>query len=159
MRNSSAGILTSHAGSLPRPQALLDANRARTQGQGDDRAFQETLRGGVAEVMRRQQEIGIDVPNDGEFGKSMDYSINYRRLVGLRVSAPVRPEVAGTDAGYAAAPGRRRRASRSARCWTAAIGRSSAGLTPIRNPASIWVPSAWQFRFVSVPSPMSAMTR
>ncbi len=78
MRNSGNHILTSHAGSLPRPKDLLDANRARSQGKGaDDKAFHEQLRIATANVVRRQKSIGIDVPNDGEYGHVMNYSINF----------------------------------------------------------------------------------
>lgn len=95
MRDSSTHILTSHAGSLPRPTNLLEANRARSQGRGSEEgAFQDMLRAATAEVVRRQKATGIDIPNDGEFGHSMNYSINYgawwgyafQRLSGLKVS-------------------------------------------------------------------------
>jgi 5-methyltetrahydropteroyltriglutamate--homocysteine methyltransferase len=94
MRNSSSHILTSHAGSLPRPTDLIEANRARTQGKGgDERAFQDKLHGAVADVVRRQKAIGIDVPGDGEYGHVMNHSVNYgawwgyafQRLTGLEV--------------------------------------------------------------------------
>ena len=94
MRNSSTHVLTSHAGSLPRPTDVIEANRARSQGKGeDDRAFHERLRRATADVVRRQKSIGIDVPNDGEFGHVMNYSVNFgawwgyafQRLSGLEV--------------------------------------------------------------------------
>jgi 5-methyltetrahydropteroyltriglutamate--homocysteine methyltransferase len=79
MRDSRDRILTSHAGSLPRPDGLIEANRARESGQAaDEPAFQAQLRSAVAGVVRRQRELGIDVPNDGEFGKAMGHKINYR---------------------------------------------------------------------------------
>src|SRR3989475_3027558 len=79
MRPSQDHILTSHAGSLPRPDDLIDANRARESGGGiDERRFQDQLRSSVAEVVRRQRSLGIDVPGDGEFGKSMGHRVNYR---------------------------------------------------------------------------------
>ena len=96
MRNSSTHILTSHAGSLPRPANLLEANRTRSQGRGgDERAFQDMLRAATVDVVRRQQAIGIDVPNDGEFGHGMNHSVNFgawwgyafQRLSGLKVLA------------------------------------------------------------------------
>ena len=78
MRASSDHILTSHAGSLPRPDDLIAANRARETGEAtNERDFQETLRAGVAEVVRRQRDLGIDVPGDGEFGKSTGHRVNY----------------------------------------------------------------------------------
>ncbi len=94
MQNSNTHILTSHAGSLPRPTHLLEANRARSQGRGgDERAFRDMLRAATADVVRRQKSIGIDIPNDGEFGHVMNYSVNYgawwgyafQRLSGLKI--------------------------------------------------------------------------
>ena len=79
MRHSRDQILTSHAGSLPRPEALIDANRARESGMAmDERRFQDQLRTSVAEVVRLQKQAGIAVPGDGEFGKSMGHKVNYR---------------------------------------------------------------------------------
>jgi 5-methyltetrahydropteroyltriglutamate--homocysteine methyltransferase len=90
-------ILTTHAGSLPRPDALIAANHARESGETvGDRAFQDVLRAAVVDVVRQQQMIGIDVPGDGEFGKSMGHRVNYRawwsysftRLGGLELGGP-----------------------------------------------------------------------
>jgi 5-methyltetrahydropteroyltriglutamate--homocysteine methyltransferase len=79
MRASRDRILTSHAGSLPRPDDLVEANRARESGAAvDESAFQARLRAAVAEVVGRQREAGIDVPGDGEFGKAMGHRVNYR---------------------------------------------------------------------------------
>jgi 5-methyltetrahydropteroyltriglutamate--homocysteine methyltransferase len=77
MQASHDRILTSHVGSLPRPDDLIAANRAREEGQADEAGFRQTLRAGVAEVVRRQRAAGIDVPNDGEFGKAMSQRVNY----------------------------------------------------------------------------------
>jgi 5-methyltetrahydropteroyltriglutamate--homocysteine methyltransferase len=90
-------ILTSHAGSLPRPDDLIEANRAREAGETrDEERYQEKLAAAEVEVVREQKQIGIDVPGDGEFGKSMGHKINYRawwsysfnRLDGLDLSGP-----------------------------------------------------------------------
>ncbi len=103
MRHSADHILTSHAGSLPRPDALIAANRALEEGQAaDERAYQETLREAVGEVVRHQQAIGIDVPGDGEFGKPMGQRVNYgswwryswQRLGGLDPGGPSLYEMA-----------------------------------------------------------------
>ena len=63
MKASSDHILTSHAGSLPRPDALIAAWEAN-----DERALTQKLPTAVSEVVRRQHDLGIDVPGDGEFG-------------------------------------------------------------------------------------------
>ena len=79
MRQSRDQVLTSHAGSLPRPDALIEANRTRESGMAsDERRFQEELRSSVAEVVRLQKQAGIAIPGDGEFGKSMGHKVNYR---------------------------------------------------------------------------------
>ena len=98
MRRSDSRILTSHAGSLPRPDDLIAANKARGEGRIDERQFQALLTSGVADVVRRQKEIGIDVPGDGEYGKAMGHrvffgawwSYSYQRLGGLEL-APDEP--------------------------------------------------------------------
>jgi 5-methyltetrahydropteroyltriglutamate--homocysteine methyltransferase len=97
MRMSRDHILTSQAGSLPRPDDLINANSARESGETtDEGAFQKTLAAAVVDVVRQQKEIGIDIPGDGEFGKSMGHKINYRawwsycfnRLGGLDLAGP-----------------------------------------------------------------------
>ena len=77
MRHSTERILTSHAGSLPRPDALIAANEAREQGRIDPAQFGQTLSRAIVDVVRHQKELGIDVPGDGEFGKSMAQRVNY----------------------------------------------------------------------------------
>ncbi len=72
MRRSTERILTSHAGSLPRPDALIAAWATN-----DESALAETLRDAVVAVVRHQKELGIDVPGDGEFGKPMGQRVNY----------------------------------------------------------------------------------
>ena len=72
MKASHDHILTSHAGSLPRPDELIEAWAAN-----DEAALQENLRVAVADVVRRQKDAGIDVPGDGEFGKPMAQRVNY----------------------------------------------------------------------------------
>jgi len=79
MQHSRDRILTSHAGSLPRPDDLIEANRLREAGAAaDEPGFQRQLRAAVGDVVRRQHALGIDVPGDGEFGKAMGSRVNYR---------------------------------------------------------------------------------
>jgi 5-methyltetrahydropteroyltriglutamate--homocysteine methyltransferase len=75
MKRSSSRILTSHVGSLIRPPALQDFLRAKQAHKPyDEKAYQKCLTESVAEVVRQQAETGIDVPSDGEFGKSISWS-------------------------------------------------------------------------------------
>jgi 5-methyltetrahydropteroyltriglutamate--homocysteine methyltransferase len=91
MRASADHILTSHVGSLPRPDALIAANNS-----GDRGAIETTLTAAVREIVRQQHEIGIDVPGDGEFGKPTSHRVNYgawwhysfQRLGGLDLDGP-----------------------------------------------------------------------
>jgi len=79
VRRSDHAILTSHAGSLPRTDALIEAGHNRESGAtGAEQAFQDALRGGVAAVVKRQADLGIAVPGDGEYGKAMGHKVNYR---------------------------------------------------------------------------------
>lgn len=78
MLRSDDRILTSHAGSLPRPDDLIEVNRSRLAGEFDDEeAFQARLRVAVGDLVRQQRDIGIDVPNDGEYGHSMGDPVDY----------------------------------------------------------------------------------
>ena len=97
MRVSSDHILTSHVGSLPRPDDLIEANQAREAGEAtDEEAFLRKLRSAVGDVVRHQRELGIDIPGDGEFGKSMGHRVNdgawlsycFHRLGGLDLTGP-----------------------------------------------------------------------
>jgi len=73
-----ARIVTTHAGSLPRPDDIIELNRARQAGESrDEAAYQDRLRAAVAAVVRRQRDIGIDIPGDGEYGKGMGQRVNY----------------------------------------------------------------------------------
>jgi len=78
MKGSHSRILTTHAGSLPRPDDLIELNRARQAGEvPDERGFQTRLGDAVVDVVRRQQAAGLDVPGDGEYGKAMGQRVNY----------------------------------------------------------------------------------
>src|SRR6478735_5350136 len=75
MKHSTDRTLTSHVGSLIRPQPLQEFLRARQGGKPyDEKAYQQCLTQSVADVVRQQAETGIDVPSDGEFGKAISWS-------------------------------------------------------------------------------------
>jgi 5-methyltetrahydropteroyltriglutamate--homocysteine methyltransferase len=67
MQNSTDRILTTHVGSLPRPQELLSLYKRKAPAS----ELEAALKAAVAEVARKQVEAGIDFVNDGEFGKPM----------------------------------------------------------------------------------------
>ncbi|MBV8120114.1 MAG: cobalamin-independent methionine synthase II family protein [Alphaproteobacteria bacterium] len=105
MKRSDRRILTTHVGSLPRPDALLELNRAKFAGGAyDEAAFATALSAAVDDVCRKQAEIGIDVVNDGEFGKTTSGAVDYGawssyawgRLAGWERGEPGRlPALAG----------------------------------------------------------------
>jgi 5-methyltetrahydropteroyltriglutamate--homocysteine methyltransferase len=75
MKHSTNRILTTHVGSLIRPQPLQEFLRAQQGGKPyDEKAYQQCLTASVAEVVRKQADAGIDVVSDGEFGKSISWA-------------------------------------------------------------------------------------
>jgi 5-methyltetrahydropteroyltriglutamate--homocysteine methyltransferase len=74
MKRSTDRILTTHVGSLPRPDDLAGMLAARDRREPTDMAaFDKRVRSGIAEVIKLQTDAGIDVINDGEWSKP-DYS-------------------------------------------------------------------------------------
>jgi 5-methyltetrahydropteroyltriglutamate--homocysteine methyltransferase len=68
-------ILTSHVGSLVRPDDLLAFVAKQQEGQPyDAKAYEECLRRSVADVVKKQVEAGVDIVSDGEYGKSISWS-------------------------------------------------------------------------------------
>jgi 5-methyltetrahydropteroyltriglutamate--homocysteine methyltransferase len=94
MKRSTSRILTTHVGSLIRPDALQDFLRARQGGKPyDQAAYDKCLADSVAAVVRRQAEAGIDVVSDGEFGKSISWSqYVLERLSGFE-RRPIKPGI------------------------------------------------------------------
>jgi 5-methyltetrahydropteroyltriglutamate--homocysteine methyltransferase len=73
MKQSIDRILTSHVGSLSRPPDLIEMYREHAPAE----ELNPRLTSAVAEVVRQQIEAGIDVVNDGEFGKPMSDQVDY----------------------------------------------------------------------------------
>jgi 5-methyltetrahydropteroyltriglutamate--homocysteine methyltransferase len=82
MKRSVDRILTTHVGSIIRPPDLLDLSRKASAG-GDQGAYQTALKAAVAEVVKRQVAAGIDIVNDGEYGKSSWANYILDRLAGF----------------------------------------------------------------------------
>ncbi len=89
MQRSVDRILTTHVGSLVRPADVLEDILLKVAGKPvDEAAFQEKVKRGVAEVVRKQADIGIDIPSDGEFSKPTFTSYVAERLSGLGPTPP-----------------------------------------------------------------------
>ena len=87
MKRSSDRILTTHVGSLARPVDLLETMREKENGRPyDAEAFDRRVRDAVADVVRRQAEVGIDVVSDGEQGKVNFITYVHERLTGFEVA-------------------------------------------------------------------------
>jgi 5-methyltetrahydropteroyltriglutamate--homocysteine methyltransferase len=98
MKRSSDHILTTHAGSLPRPAEILDLVEGRDQRDvrgvpGADALIERATRS----VVQRQVDLGIDVPSDGEMGRVSFSSYATERLSGFDgIPGPVAPTVEHT---------------------------------------------------------------
>ena len=84
MKRSTDRILTTHTGSLPRPDDLVTLLYAKDKGELQDQAaFAQRVQTATVEVVRKQLECGVDSVNDGEAGK-IGYSTYVKdRLTGF----------------------------------------------------------------------------
>ncbi|PWU08993.1 MAG: hypothetical protein C5B51_06860 [Terriglobia bacterium] len=87
MKRSEHRILTTHVGSLIRPQELRDLD-AGAEDPGKREQYHAALRQAVGAVVRKQAETGIDIVSDGEFGKASWSNYILKRISGFAV----RPE-------------------------------------------------------------------
>jgi 5-methyltetrahydropteroyltriglutamate--homocysteine methyltransferase len=71
MMRSVDRVLTTHAGSLPRPDELREAWSRPISGPQEEAALQALLQKSVMNVVTEQKKFGVDIVNDGEFGKPM----------------------------------------------------------------------------------------
>jgi 5-methyltetrahydropteroyltriglutamate--homocysteine methyltransferase len=84
MKNSSERILTTHVGSLVRTPQIVEMHIQKYLGEAvATAAYEQALREGVAEVVGHQSKIGIDVIDDGEYGKLNWIAYLGQRLKGL----------------------------------------------------------------------------
>jgi 5-methyltetrahydropteroyltriglutamate--homocysteine methyltransferase len=92
MKHSTDRILTTHVGSLPRSQAVTDVLFARERNEVNDvRAAAAVIADAVAEVVRRQVAVGIDVVSDGEMSKISYATYIAERLSGFGGDTPREP--------------------------------------------------------------------
>jgi 5-methyltetrahydropteroyltriglutamate--homocysteine methyltransferase len=101
MSASAERILTTHVGSLVRPQRLVQYIDAMESGLAvDGRAFDALLRQSVSDLVRRQQQAGIDVVSDGEYGKFRSWSFYvHDRLSGIEERDIAAPTGGGRERG------------------------------------------------------------
>ena len=84
MKRSDDRILTTHVGSLPRPDDLFELMLARMDGKPvDDTAYATRVRQAVEESVKQQAGAGLDVVSDGEMGKPSFITYASQRLAGL----------------------------------------------------------------------------
>src|SRR5436305_2844605 len=92
MKRSTDRILTTHVGSLPRPDDLRALILKKQQGEAvDEAAFAARVKSAVAEVVGRQSEAGIDIMADGEMGRIGFIPYVNERLAGITPSAAALP--------------------------------------------------------------------
>ena len=87
MKRSEERILTTHVGSIPRPKAMLEMASIRTGPPKDPKAYAELVRASVADIVQRQAAAGIDIVNDGEYGKSSWANYVLERMSGFETRA------------------------------------------------------------------------
>jgi 5-methyltetrahydropteroyltriglutamate--homocysteine methyltransferase len=84
MKTSTERILTTHVGSLPRPDALVDMLMARDRREPyDAAALASAVTSAVEGVVAKQVSVGIDVVSDGECGKAGYSTYVKDRLAGF----------------------------------------------------------------------------
>ena len=83
MRRSEDRILTTHVGSIIRPETLLALASHKIGPPKDVAAYGQALRSAVKEVVARQVAVGIDIVNDGEYGKSSWANYVLERISGF----------------------------------------------------------------------------
>jgi len=92
MKRSTDRILTTHVGSLPRPDDLFEMMLARMDGNPvDETAYAARVRKAVADSVKQQVATGLDVVSDGEMGKPSFITYAAQRLDGLEKREGTRP--------------------------------------------------------------------
>src|SRR2546421_4151219 len=84
MKRSTDRILTTHTGSLPRPEDLIGLIRGRLAGtESDPAALAARVKSAVADIVRKQVDAGVDVVSDGEQSKPAFNTYVTQRLAGV----------------------------------------------------------------------------
>jgi len=100
MKTSTDRILTTHVGSIPRPENIRELLRARLAGQAVEQATLDRLvDAAVADTVRQQVAAGIDIPCDGEMSKTSFLSYTDERLTGFTQVDPADASAANSNVG------------------------------------------------------------
>src|SRR5580700_4060390 len=92
MKTSTDRILTTHVGSLPRPDDLFELMLKRMDGDAvDEKAYAERVRRAVQDCLRQQVDAGLDIVSDGEMAKPSFITYAASRLSGLQRREGFRP--------------------------------------------------------------------
>jgi len=92
MKTSQDRILTTHVGSLPRSKAVTDIVFAREHdGELNEAEARTTIRNAVRDVVRRQEEAGVDLVSDGEMSKISYATYIKDRITGFEGDSPRQP--------------------------------------------------------------------
>ena len=88
MHRNTDRILTTHPGRLPNPANMAAVQAAKAG--GDKAAFESETKTGIAQMIARQKQIGIDIMSDGEFWKGRNQAYYDSRVTGI-TSMPLQP--------------------------------------------------------------------
>jgi 5-methyltetrahydropteroyltriglutamate--homocysteine methyltransferase len=84
MQHSTDRILTTHAGSLPRPRSLIALHTAKYTGTAiDDAVFEQAAEEASRTIIAKQIEAGIDIGNNGEMGRESFFTYVQHRMTGF----------------------------------------------------------------------------
>src|SRR5262245_41228505 len=98
MKLSTDRILTTHVGSLPRPDDLVAMMMDRLDGKPvDEKDYNARVAKAVKDTVKHQADMGLDVVSDGEMGKPSFITYAAQRLDGLEKRAGSRPSPFATS--------------------------------------------------------------
>ncbi len=100
MKTSATRILTTHVGSMPRPESIKALLRDRLAGRTAEEGRLSALVGdAVADAVRQQARVGIDIVSDGEMSKTSFLAYTDERLTGFVPMKADDPGVPSSNAG------------------------------------------------------------
>src|SRR5262245_4340239 len=92
MKRSTDRILTTHVGSLPRPDDMFAMMADRMDGKPvDETAYAARVSKAVQDIVKQQADLGLDIVNDGELGKVSFITYASERLAGIEKQEGERP--------------------------------------------------------------------